>query len=292
MKIEIGRDFPQYFRPSYPEEFELFSHLETTAAIPSPLFAITTWKDNGLPNVCFHAWGSFHGDRTAFFAVMGNLFQHTHTYANLRREGCFCLNFLPMSCYDRLVDTIHHNGDETDECAAGGFTAAPAKTVHAPVIQEAFLTLECTLKEVRDLSGAGPAHLRGGGLRPGIRKALRRGWLYAAGARTPESGDRGAGPVRHRHGGHPAAGLSSPLTPFSGQKNGARRLERQGAPRMQRDFFYSEPSSAGPAHHRWSSSAWRRSSARKSGWATAIRLSTRWRTERPLMGAMPNSVMT
>ena len=35
------------------------------------------------------------------------------------------------------------------------FTAAPAKTVHAPVIQEAFLTLECTLKEVRDLSGAG-----------------------------------------------------------------------------------------------------------------------------------------
>lgn len=155
MKIEIDRDFPQYFRPSYPEEFELFSHLETTAAIPSPLFAITTWKDNGLPNVCFHAWGSFHGDRTAFFAVMGNLFQHTHTYANLRREGCFCLNFLPMSCYDRLVDTIHHNGDETDECAAGGFTAAPAKTVHAPVIQEAFLTLECTLKEVRDLSGAG-----------------------------------------------------------------------------------------------------------------------------------------
>ena len=155
MKIEIDRDFPQYFRPSYPEEFELFSHLETTAAIPSPLFAITTWKDNGLPNVCFHAWGSFHGDRTAFFAVMGNLFQHTHTYANLRREGCFCLNFLPMSCYDRLVDTIHHNGDETDECAAGGFTTAPAKTVHAPVIQEAFLTLECTLKEVRDLSGAG-----------------------------------------------------------------------------------------------------------------------------------------
>lgn len=26
MKIEIGADFPQYFKPSYPEEFELFHH--------------------------------------------------------------------------------------------------------------------------------------------------------------------------------------------------------------------------------------------------------------------------
>ena len=32
MKIEVGKEFPQYFKPSYPEEFELFSHLETTAA--------------------------------------------------------------------------------------------------------------------------------------------------------------------------------------------------------------------------------------------------------------------
>ena len=35
MKIEIGKDFPQYFKPSYPEEFELFSHFETTAGIPT-----------------------------------------------------------------------------------------------------------------------------------------------------------------------------------------------------------------------------------------------------------------
>lgn len=66
MKIEIGKGFPQYFKPSYPEEFELFSHLETTSAIPTVLFAITTWKENGKPNVCFHAWSCFHGDKTAF----------------------------------------------------------------------------------------------------------------------------------------------------------------------------------------------------------------------------------
>ena len=103
MKLEFGQEFPSYFRPAYPEEFELFHHFEVTAGIPAVLFAITTWKENGKPNVCFHSWSCFHGDKTAFFAVMGNLYQHTHTYANIRRENCFCINFLPISCYDNLA---------------------------------------------------------------------------------------------------------------------------------------------------------------------------------------------
>ena len=155
MKIELGQEFPGYFQPLYPEEFELFSHFETAAGIPTALFAVTTWKANGQPNVCFHAWGSFHGDKTAFFAVMGNLYQHTHTYANIQREKCFCINFLPIRYYDALTDTIRRNGYAEDEFAAGGFTLCPAKAIHAPAIGEAFLTMECTLKDVQDLSGAG-----------------------------------------------------------------------------------------------------------------------------------------
>lgn len=155
MKIELGKGFPQYFKALYPEEFDLCSHFETAAGVPTVLFAVTTWKENGKPNVCLHSWSCFHGDRTAFFAVMGNLYQHTHTYANIQREKCFCINFLPIRCYDRLVATIHSNGEETDEFAVGSFTLAEGKTVHAPVIQEAFVSMECTLKEVQDLSGAG-----------------------------------------------------------------------------------------------------------------------------------------
>lgn len=157
MKIEIGKSFPEYFKALYPEEFELFSHFETTSAIPTVLFAITTWKENGKPNVCFHAWSCFHGDKSAFFAVMGNLYQHTHTYANIMREKCFCINFLPISCYDRLVDTINHNDYEADEFQVGSFALSDAKTINAPVIQEAFINMECTLKSVQDLSGAGVA---------------------------------------------------------------------------------------------------------------------------------------
>lgn len=157
MKIEIGKEFPGYFKSLYPEEFQLFSHFETTAAVPGPLFAITTWKENGKPNVCLHSWSCFHGDKTAFFAVMGNLYQHTHTYANILRERCFCINFLPVSCYDRLTETIFHNEYDSDEFQTGGFALEEASTIHAPVIREAFLTMECTLRDVQDLSGTGMA---------------------------------------------------------------------------------------------------------------------------------------
>ena len=157
MKIEIGKEFPGYFKSLYPEEFQLFSHFETTAAVPGPLFAITTWKENGKPNVCLHSWSCFHGDKTAFFAVMGNLYQHTHTYANILRERCFCVNFLPISCYGRLTETIFHNDYDSDEFQTRDFILEEARTIHAPVIREAFLTMECTLRDVQDLSGAGMA---------------------------------------------------------------------------------------------------------------------------------------
>ena len=155
MKIAIEKSFPTYFRAAYPEEFSLFSHLETTSAIPQVLFAITTWKENGQPNVCFHSWSCFHGDKTAFFAVLGGLFQHTHTYANILREGVFCLNFLPLSAYEGLCKTILYNQEDLDEIQAGGFTLEPAATMDAPCIRESFLQLECTLEEAKDLSGAG-----------------------------------------------------------------------------------------------------------------------------------------
>ena len=155
MKIEFGKEFPQYFKPAYPEEFGLFSHFEVISGIPTVLFAITTWKENGKPNVCFHSWSCFHGDKTAFFAVMGNLYQHTHTYANIQRDRCFAINFLSINYYDQLIHTIHQNDFETDEFAAGKFMLSDAKTIHAPVIEEAFINMECTLKDAQDLSGAG-----------------------------------------------------------------------------------------------------------------------------------------
>ena len=91
MKIEIEKDFPQYFKPAYPEEFELFSHFEVTAGITTGLFSITNLKEKGKPNGCFHLWWCFYGEKNAFFFVMGNFYQHTHTHDNIQKEKNFCI---------------------------------------------------------------------------------------------------------------------------------------------------------------------------------------------------------
>lgn len=155
MKLQVGTERPGHFQPGYPEQWDIVSHLECAAGIPQALFAITTRKENGQPNVCFHSWSCFHGDKTAFFAVLGGLFQHTHTYANILREGVFCLNFLPLSAYEGLCKIILYNQEDLDEIQAGGFTLEPAATLDVPCIRESFLQLECTLEEAKDLSGAG-----------------------------------------------------------------------------------------------------------------------------------------
>lgn len=54
-----------------------------------------------------------------------------------------------------MVDTINQNEYEADEFSVGKFSLENAKTIHAPMIQEAFINMECTLKETQDLSGAG-----------------------------------------------------------------------------------------------------------------------------------------
>ena len=155
MKLQVGTERPGHFQPGYPEQWDIVSHLECAAGIPQALFAITTRKENGQPNLCFHSWSCFHGDKTAFFAVLGGLFQHTHTYANILREGVFCLNFLPLSAYEGLCKTTLYNQEDLDEIQAGGFTLEPAATLDVPCIRESFLQLECTLEEAKDLSGAG-----------------------------------------------------------------------------------------------------------------------------------------
>ena len=154
-RIEMGTVKPDNFVPTWDGEYSFFSHLEFACGIPNLLFAITTLKENGQPNVCFHSWSTFCGDGQAFHAILGGLSQHNHTYKNIARTGEFVVNFLCKAYYDNLIKTIQHNEAETDEFEAGGFTIEKAAAVSAPRIREAFLCLECKLSQSLDLSGAG-----------------------------------------------------------------------------------------------------------------------------------------
>lgn len=115
----------------------MFSHLEYACGIPSILYAVTTYKENGLGNVCCGAWASFPGDGGGFYALVP-LPASTHTLANIRRTGEFCVNFLPVRHFDALMRTVRQNGMEDDEFTEGGFTPEPAALWVLRALRRAF----------------------------------------------------------------------------------------------------------------------------------------------------------
>ncbi len=155
MDIEIGTQIPSHFQPEWPEQFELFSFLEFACGIPQILFVVTTYKPDELPNVCPHTWSSFVSgkDGCGYYAVLGGLMERTHTYRNILRDRCFCINFLSSTYYDAMMRAISQNEDTRDEFAVCGFTKAECKTIHAPRISESFLSLECELSDVAEVAG-------------------------------------------------------------------------------------------------------------------------------------------
>lgn len=70
MKKEVGEKRPDNFKEDWPGHYEFFHYFEHLCGIPSVLYAITTRKENGKPNVCFNAWSSFSGDKDGYYAIM------------------------------------------------------------------------------------------------------------------------------------------------------------------------------------------------------------------------------
>ena len=155
MKIEIGPERPSNYPEYWPGMYDLFSHYEYISNVPQPLFLITTLKENGNVNACFHSWSAFSGDSGGFFTVLTGLMMHSHTYQNILRDKEFCVNFLNVSYYDACQTTIKNNSPDDDELQAAGLTAEPSSFVRPPRIKEAFLSFECKLHSHADLSGKG-----------------------------------------------------------------------------------------------------------------------------------------
>lgn len=147
MDYQIGDQIPSHFQPEWPGQFDLFSYFEFACGIPQLLFAITTYKEGEVPNVCPQSWSSFVSGKDGYYVVLGGLMERTHTYRNILRERCFCVNFLSKDHFDSMMRSIEHNEEEADEFKVCGFSKMPCDTIHAPRIGEGFLTLECELSQ-------------------------------------------------------------------------------------------------------------------------------------------------
>ena len=92
--------------------------MEYACGILSILYAVTTYKENGLAMYAAAHGPAFPGDGGGFYALMP-LPASTHTLANIRLTGEFCVNFLPVRHFDALMRTVRQNGMEDDEFTEG-----------------------------------------------------------------------------------------------------------------------------------------------------------------------------
>lgn len=136
---------PETFREQWPGEFESFSWQDFLTALPSLLFVITTYKENGKENACLQSWSTFVGDNGEFICIIGAVSKHGHLYQTLHQKNCCVLNFPSRDIYDKCLETIKNNGYDVDEITQSGLTAEKAIKVNAPRIKECFLNIECDL---------------------------------------------------------------------------------------------------------------------------------------------------
>lgn len=154
MKIEIPATIPTNFVEQWPGQYDVFSHYEDVLGIPHVLFLITTLKNNGKPNVSFGGWSSFSGDKGGFFSII-TMMKKSHTYQNILRDNEFCVNFIDYKYRENCWATIKNNDYASDEINIGGFHAEASAKIAVPRLVEAFMSLECSFVNSKDISGAG-----------------------------------------------------------------------------------------------------------------------------------------
>ncbi len=142
MKQEFSK-IPDTFKPTWPEEFKMFSWQDFLTAIPAPLFVATSYKSNGKENACLQSWSTFVGVWEKFICIIGSVNKRGHFYTTLQEKKCCVLNFPSRNIYDKCTLTIKNNDFNDDEITKSGLTAEKAVSVNAPRIKECFLNIEC-----------------------------------------------------------------------------------------------------------------------------------------------------
>ena len=130
-----------------------FSWMEYVLSIPSPMFLVTSYKSNNMPNACMQSWTTFTGDEKGFYAILSAVNKNGHLYQTLMERKEAVINFMSAEYYDKCMKTIHNNQFDVDEITSSGLTIAPATIVNAPMVEECYMSLECKFlweKEIKE----------------------------------------------------------------------------------------------------------------------------------------------
>ena len=128
-----------------------FHWMEFVVSVPSPLYIITSYKNNGQPNACMQSWTTFTGGKNGYFAIVSAVSKYGHLYQTLHEAGDAVINFMSADLYDKCMSSCKNNGFEIDEIKTAGLTSVKAEMVNAPLIDECFMNLECRFRWEREI---------------------------------------------------------------------------------------------------------------------------------------------
>ena len=112
-------------------------------AFPAPVWCIGTYDAQDKPNVMTAAWGGISCSRPP--CVNFSLRKATYTYDCVLRAKAFTVN-IPSARHAKEADYFGiASGRDADKFKAAGLTPVASKTVHAPMVDEFPLVLECKL---------------------------------------------------------------------------------------------------------------------------------------------------
>lgn len=151
-----GRDMKKQYgtKPKSMQNMEMygFSWIDFVTAIPSPLFVVTSYKSNGLPNACLQSWATFVGDEQNFYCIMASVNKNGHMYKSIKETSNLVINFPSAKYFKCCAETIKNNQFDDDEITKSGLTIEKSTYVNAPMIKECFLNLECQYHWERELT--------------------------------------------------------------------------------------------------------------------------------------------
>jgi len=120
-----------------------------TLAIPSPVWVVGTYDDEGSPNMMTAAWGGICCSRPPCIYV--SLREATYSHGNIMSRRAYTVS-VPGEEHWREADyTGIASGRDTDKFEDTALTPIRSSAVDAPYVREYPLVLECRLKEAHNL---------------------------------------------------------------------------------------------------------------------------------------------
>lgn len=117
--------------------------------LPTPLFLVGTYDQNGQPNVMTAAWGGICASQPPCVGV--SVRKARWTYAAIQERKSFTVNIPSRALAAQTDFAGMHSGRDTDKYALLHFTPIPAEHVDAPCIAECPILIELALRHQVDL---------------------------------------------------------------------------------------------------------------------------------------------